>query len=200
MKRTGSECLKKSFHFRPGCEIIGKSACASGGKTHSKSLAEIACLEISADKSGHHGVAGAYGIDKCALGSRSHVRSVLREKDSSFAGHRDQDIPRAFLLELLRIRDHFVLCAESDAIDLAELVVVGFDQPGAKAQYLGEKALLGVYDYADIPALKSLHDPLIYILGERTGNASGDDQDIAGNKVVQLLIEQADIFLSDERP
>ena len=162
---------------------------------------EVFRLKVAADKSGDHGVSGPDRIDEGSL-RRGALKdfSLFGDKHSAFTGHGDQDILRAFLLELLGIGDHLVLSAQRHTVDRTELVIVGLDQPGMIAERLCEKVSLCVDNDADSPAVQSLHDPLIDVLGKRVGDAARDDQDVACHETVEFLIELFNIFLRDAGP
>ena len=67
-------------------------------------------------------------------------------------------------------------------------MVIGLDQPGTAVERSDEKVLLSVDDDADSLSREPLHDPLVDVAGEGSGNTPGDHQDIAGGEQVKLFV------------
>lgn len=134
----GESCLflldelgKYPFHFFPGRQVPGKGAGASRGNTHAESVAVVMPLLPPGQKSGDHGVSGAYGVHQGPLGSGGQMdAAILGNKHGALSGHGDKNIPCALLLQLTGVGDNGFPGGQRDAEELPKLVIIGLNQEG----------------------------------------------------------------------
>ena len=120
--------------------------------------------------------------------------AVLGDEHGALSRHGDEHVARSELLHLLGVRDDLLARLERNAVDLAQLVVVGLDEQRLVREDLHEQVARGIDHDVDAAALHAGHDALIHIVGKRRGDGAGDDEDIAGLELVELGVEGFDVL------
>ena len=155
-----SDCLQQGFYLGPGRQVLGESAGGAGAETHTEGLFEVASLDHAGQEAGYHGITGADGIDQCAFG-RGTAQDItfFGNEDRAFTRHGNQNVTRAPFLQLLRVGNNLILGLQGNAVNFAQLDVIGLDQIGMIFEDIDQKAALRVYDNPDSAPVQTCHDP-----------------------------------------
>ena len=106
----------------------------------------------------------------------------------------------AQLLQLAGIRDDLLRRGELYAKQIAQLMMVRLDQEWVELQHLHHQTAGCIYDHTCALALHALHDALIHIVWQRSGDAAGNHEHVLIADSVDLSKQRFQLSFIDSLP
>ena len=124
---------------------------------------------------------------------------MLIQQYGAGLGHGDQHVACAQLLQLAGIRDDLLRRGELYAKQIAQLMMVRLDQEWVELQHLHHQTAGCIYDHTCALALHALHDALIHIVWQRSGDAAGNHEHVLIADSVDLSKQRFQFSFIDSR-